>query len=448
VASVANLNWPSSASLSPVIQQRELISILNRMQESRLNAIFFQVRPEGDALYRSELEPWSRFLGGTQGVNPGWDPLEFLVTQAHRRNIEVHAWLNPYRAQAVPPPASPPVYPHLANQHPELVHPYGQLLWMDPAAPLVRQRLRSVCLDIVQRYDVDGVHFDDYFYPYPEAELDFPDQLEWEAYTASGGSLNKGDWRREQVNGAIEEISLALHREKPHVRFGISPFGIPAPHKPESISGLNQYEKLYADTQLWMDRGWIDYLAPQLYWPTIREAQAYAVLLEWWVHRVRPGHSIFAGINLAALGTKPEWSLDEYRKQFDVNNRTGAHGYILWSIAPLLEERQSVAREIFATLNAQSALTPPLARSTARSVALPQIDQESDRFRLHHQDSTPLRAWTVYRQDDGRWTLDHIVPGEECLLRLKAGRWAVAAACKDGQESLGQIVEVPLPTDP
>ena len=448
VASVANLNWPSQSALPLEAQQKELLIILDRLQEARLNAIFFQVRPEGDALYRSELEPWSRFLGGTQGSDPGFDPLEFLIEAAHQRNIEVHAWLNPYRAQAVPPATAPPVAPHLAVEHPDQVHAYGQLLWMDPSAPAVRQRLLSVCRDLTERYDIDGLHFDDYFYPYPEGELEFPDQANWDGYQAGGGALSRGDWRREQVNLAIQEVSQAIQEEKDYVRFGISPFGIPAPEKPAQILGLDQYEKLYADTQLWMDRGWVDYLAPQLYWPTTREAQAFPVLLEWWADHARQGRYIFAGINLAALGSKPEWSLEEYRQQFALVQRHregGARGFILWSVAPLLEGRQNVGRDLLAAQTPQVVLTPPLARASDHQVNPPELDVQGNRLWLHHQDGTPLRAWTVYRAQGPQWTLAQIVPGEQDSILMQPGRWAVAAVCKDGQESLGQVVEIPQP---
>jgi uncharacterized lipoprotein YddW (UPF0748 family) len=406
--------------------------MLDRLAESRFNAVFFQVRPEGDALYRSELEPWSRFLSGRQGQDPGYDPLEYMISQAHRRGLEVHVWLNPYRAQATPPPPASdlPVAPHLAVVEPQSVFPYGPLHWMDPSSPPVRARLVAVCRDLTRRYDLDGLHFDDYFYPYPDGELPFPDQ---ESYAKSGTDLSLGDWRRHQVNEAVRQVSEAVRQEKPYVRFGISPFGLPAPQRPEGISGLDQYDKLFADTQHWMDEGWVDYLAPQLYWPTTRTAQAYEPLLQWWRDRVRPGHYIFPGLNLAALGSKPEWDLAEYRRELSLAEP--AQGYIIWNVAPILENRQNVEQELFA---GPEALTPPLAGRAGRRASPPEISLRGNRLRLTHTDGVPWRAFTLYAWRNDSWHLDKIIRSHE--LELAPGKWALASVSRDGVESPGREV--------
>lgn len=433
VASVVNMHWPSQPGQTIARQQQDLTQMLDRLSEAHFNAVFFQVRPEGDALYRSELEPWSRFLSGRQGQDPGYDPLQFLVSQAHRRGLEVHAWLNPYRAQAVPPPPAGdlPVAPHLAVTQPESVLAYGNLLWMDPSSAPVRARLVGVCRDLTRRYDLDGLHFDDYFYPYPDGEIPFPDGA---SYTTAGTDLNLGDWRRTQVNGAIQEVSEAVSDEKPYVRFGISPFGIPAPEKPEQINGLDQYDKLFADTQHWMDEGWVDYLAPQLYWPTSRQAQAYEPLLQWWQDHARAGRYIFPGLNLAALGTKSEWDLQEYRRELSLT----PSGFIIWNITPILENRQNVKEELF---SAPAVLTPPLARYANRVAAPPEMSRQGARLRLTHVDAVPWRAFTVYRWDQNHWSLQQILRAFE--VELPAGRWAVASVTRDGVESLARVVSVP-----
>lgn len=435
VASVANMHWPAQSGLTSARQREDLRLMLDRLAEARFNAVFFQVRPEGDALYRSELEPWSRFLSGRQGHDPGYDPLNFLVNEAHRRGLEVHAWLNPYRAQATPPPptAELPVAPHQAAVEPESVLSYGALRWMDPGSPSVRGRLVRVCQDLTRRYDLDGMHFDDYFYPYPDGELPFPDQA---SYTRSGTNLSLGDWRRAQVNEAIQEVSSAIAAEKPYVRFGISPFGIPAPEKPEQISGLDQYEKLYADTQRWMDEGWVDYLAPQLYWPTTRQAQAYEPLLKWWREHAREGRYIFPGLNLAAMGTKSEWDLAEYRRELALAE--GCGGYIIWNVAPILENRQNVKEELFAEAEV---LTPPLARCADRVASAPDVSCEGSRVRLTYTDRVPWRAFTVYGWNGDVWALHQIVRSAE--LDLPAGRWALASVSRDGAESLARVVTIP-----
>mgnify|MGYP003585054219 CR=1 FL=1 len=435
VASVANMHWPARAGLSIARQQQDLLLMLDRLSQAHFNAVFFQVRPEGDALYRSELEPWSRFLGGRQGQDPGYDPLEYLVDQAHQRGLEVHAWLNPYRAQATPPPPATelPTAPHLAAVEPESVLSYGDLRWMDPGSPPVRARLVKVCQDLTGRYDLDGLHFDDYFYPYPSGELEFPDRA---SYESSGTSLSIGDWRRAQVNEAIQEVSAAVAAKKSYVRFGISPFGIPAPQKPEQITGLDQYEKLYADTQHWMDEGWVDYLAPQLYWPTTRQAQAYEPLLQWWREHARDGRYIFPGLNLAALGSKSEWDLAEYRRELALAQP--CQGFIIWNIAPILENRQNVKEELFA---GPTVLTPPLASSATRTAAAPEISQQGARVSLTHTDAVPWRAYTVYAWDQDHWSLRQILLASQ--LELPSGRWALASVSRDGVESQGCVVSVP-----
>lgn len=433
VASVSNMHWPAKPGLTPQQQRDDLSLMLDRLAAAHFNAVFFQVRPEGDALYRSQLEPWSRFLSGRQGQDPGYDPLEFMVEQAHLRGLEVHAWLNPYRAQATPPPTEPPVAPHLAATEPEKVVRYGPLLWMDPGAPAVRQRLVDVCEDLTQRYDLDGLHFDDYFYPYPDGELPFPDES---SYAASDRSLSLGDWRRAQVNQAIEEVAESIADEKSYLRFGISPFGIPAPQKPDSISGLDQYEKLYADTQLWMDLGWVDYLAPQLYWPTTRAAQAYEPLLSWWTAHAREGRYIFPGLNLAALGSKTEWNLDEFRKQLTLAEP--CQGFIIWNVTPILENRLNVNQELFA---GPPVLTPVLAKFANRRVEPPLLEKTGATLKLRHQDEIPWRAYTLYQWQQGSWHLQQILHSHQ--LRLTPGRWAVAAVSRDGAESLGRVIELP-----
>lgn len=421
VASVANLHWPSQSGQSAAQQQAELRRLLDALERCRFNAVFFQVRPEGDALYASKLEPWSRFLSGQQGGDPGYDPLELLTREAHQRNLEVHAWLNPYRAQAVPPPTSPAVAPHLSVTHPELVFPYGPLKWMDPSSEVVRDRLVEVCQDLTQRYDLDGLHFDDYFYPYPEGELPFPDHPPADEPVA--------DWRRAQVNEAIRAVRETLLDDAPHLRFGISPFGLPAPEKPAQITGLNQYEKLFADTQLWMDEGWVDYLAPQLYWPLTKPAQAYDVLLQWWQEHARGARPIFPGINLAALGSKPEWTVDEFRRQLAL----ARDGYIIWNISPLVENRQDIERQLF---DQPLALTPALPRARNRRVKTPEVVRRGPVLRVTHRDPVPLRAWTVYAAGQ----LVRVVPAPAAELELPRGHWTVAAVCRDGCESLGVVV--------
>ena len=446
VASVDNINFPSRPGLGAAEQKKELCAIVDTLAANRFNAVFFQVRPEGDALYRSDLEPWSRYLMGAQGQDPGYNPLAYLIKQAHQKNIEVHAWLNPYRASAQVAEKTTFVAPHLGVVHPQGVLDYGSFVWMDPTSELVQRRLVDVSRDLTRRYDIDGLHFDDYFYPYPEDDLEFPDQDSRRAYQARGGNLSVGDWRRESVNKTIENVSQAVRHEKSYVRFGVSPFGLPSPARPEGIEGFDQYEKLYADPQLWMDRGWVDYLAPQLYWPSTQTPQAFAPLLSWWSERSRPGYYLFPGLNLSALGSKPTWTPQEYREQFEMMraDRTEAVlGSICWSVKPLLENRQGIADEVFSKVYPKSCLTPPMADQRECQVQPPRVRRVGRTVLLHHQDPTPLRAWTVYREGPSGWELSDIFPGTVDRIELQWGRWAIAAAAKNSLESRAQVVTIP-----
>lgn len=440
VATVFNINFPSSPNTSAETQKREMAAMLDRLQECGFNAIFFQVRPEGDALYRSSLEPWSSSLTGTQGKDPGYDPLQLLVSEAHKRNIEVHAWLNPFRASAA---AKQQVSPHVAVDHPEHVHQYGSTKWMDPAGEVVRDRLVDVCKDLTRRYDLDGIHFDDYFYPYPNG-TDFPDDATWKQYVDSGGKMSRADWRRENVNRTVREVGDAIRGEKDHVRFGISPFGIPAPKKPPGIVGFDQYEGLYADTQKWMDEGLVDYLAPQLYWPTTKPQQAYGTLVKWWSEHTSGGRYIFAGNNLADLG-KPQFPVSEFRKQLALSREQsdkGCKGQIWWHVGPIMENRQNIVRTFRDEFYKEPALSPALSSAAGKTVAHPQVSQEGPKVQLKHQDSAPLRAWTVYQKEGRDWKLHRVLPATENQVELPKGEWAIAATSLHGVESQGVVVRV------
>jgi len=288
VATVGNIDWPSRRGLSTAQQQNEMRAILDKCVAVKLNAVVFQVRTMADALYASELEPWSEFLTGTLGKAPDplYDPLEFAVREAHARGLELHAWLNPYRAKV---PASRSEVPnnHLVKSRPDLAKPYGKHYWLNPTHPEVQAHSLKVFLDVVRRYDVDGIHMDDYFYPYPEKDADekeipFPDDDTWAAYQKSGGQLSRNDWRRAAVNQLVERLYKETKAIKPWVKVGISPFGIWRPGNPPGIAGFDQYGKLYADAKLWFNNGWVDYFTPQLYWPIAQEKQSYPKLLTWW----------------------------------------------------------------------------------------------------------------------------------------------------------------------
>ena len=285
VASVANINWPSKPGLTTQQQQDEAIVLLDMLKKNNFNTVIFQVRPQADAFYKSDLEPWSYYLTGVQGQapNPYYDPLEFWVNAAHERGLELHVWLNPYRAHHI---SGGPVSDFsVVKKYPELVVKLKQgYWWLDPSKIGTQDLSAAVVNDIVKRYDIDGVHFDDYFYPYAEYNggADFPDSESYAAYQNKGGKLALGDWRRDHVNTFIKRIYKEIKKEKKHVKLGISPFGIWRPGYPESIRGMDQYDKLYADAKLWLNKGWIDYFMPQLYWQINNVPLSFPVLLGWW----------------------------------------------------------------------------------------------------------------------------------------------------------------------
>ena len=264
--------------------QKLLIEQLNSLQEAGINAIIFQVRPEADALYISNIEPWSRFLTGKQGQAPSplWDPMAFMIEQCHKRGMEFHAWVNPYRVKTNLKSELAPT--HIYWQHPEWFLQYGNQLYFDPGLPESRKYICKVMKDIVDRYDVDAIHMDDYFYPYPIAGQDFPDNLSFARYGM--GFSNKQDWRRDNVNVLVKELHELIHTEKPWVKFGISPFGIYRNKKSDpngsDTKGLQNYDDLYADILLWINNGWVDYTIPQVYWEIGHPAADYETLVGWW----------------------------------------------------------------------------------------------------------------------------------------------------------------------
>ena len=264
--------------------KQNLIGQLNSLQKAGINAIIFQVRPEADALYASRLEPWSRFLTGVQGKapEPYWDPMQFMIDECHKRGMEFHAWINPYRTKTTLKSELAPN--HVYNIHPEWFVTYGDQLYFDPALPESRRHICMVVSDIVSRYDVDAIHMDDYFYPYPIKGKDFPDDASFARF--GGGFSNKGDWRRSNVNVLIKKLHETIREIKPWVKFGVSPFGIYRNESSDPLGsktkGLQNYDDLYADVLRWAREGWIDYNIPQIYWHIGHPVADYETLVKWW----------------------------------------------------------------------------------------------------------------------------------------------------------------------
>ena len=316
VATVDNIDWPDHRGEPVTAQKRELLAIVERAHFLHLNALILQVRPSADALYPSKIEPWSEYLTSRQGMAPRplWDPLAFAIAAAHRDGIQIHAWFNPYRAQS-PAQKGPDAPNHISRTNPEVVKMYDRQLWMDPGEPVVQKRTREVIMDVVRRYDIDGVHIDDYFYPYKDdKKTDFPDSASWARYE---GPLKRADWRRQNVDRFVEQIYKSIKRVKPWVMFGISPFGIYRPGVPKGIvAHVDQYADLYADVRKWLREGWCDYLTPQLYWPIDQKPQAFGTLLRWWDSQNVKGRHIWPGsyttkVDPKVGGWRPEEILDQ-----------------------------------------------------------------------------------------------------------------------------------------
>lgn len=325
VATVANIDWPSKPGLSTKEQQNEIIAILDMHEKLGMNAIILQVRPAADAFYQSELEPWSRYLTGTPGQppKPFYDPLEFWINECHNRGMEFHAWLNPYRVALKSTEAL--AGNHIAFQHPDWILKYGNKLYFDPGIPAARDFTIKVVKDIVTRYNVDAIHLDDYFYPYPLKE-EFPDTTSFAKYNRGFHPENKKDWRRENVDIIIKMLNDTIKATKPWVKFGISPFGVwrniaDDPKGSNTKAGATNYDQLYADVIKWQENGWIDYLLPQLYWQIGHPLVDFKLLANWWKNHTYNramyiGHGVYKSD--VSSSTK-EWTMpEELPKQIEL----------------------------------------------------------------------------------------------------------------------------------
>jgi uncharacterized lipoprotein YddW (UPF0748 family) len=458
VATVANIDWPSAPGLSAAQQRSEALLILDRAAGIGLNLLILQVRPAADALYPSALEPWSETLSGEQGRAPGtvgeaaYDPLAFWVAEAHRRGLELHAWINPYRARHNAA-RSPLSASHIGSRRPDLVKRYGDMLWLDPGEPEAAAHTLAVVADIVRRYDIDGLHIDDYFYPYPVpqpggpagSELPFPDDVSYARYRLASGVLARDDWRRANVDTLVEALHRTVHRVKPWVRFGISPFGVGKPSlRPPGITGFSQYDKLYADAERWLEQGWLDYWTPQLYWPVAREGLQFPVLLDYWAGQNPQQRHLWPGLFTSQVGRS--WSAREVFDQLGVlRSRPAAGGHIHFSMNALMQDRDGLATQLRSGWYGQTALVPatpwlagpagleapPAPRVQARLGRL-WIDAAADAS--GHPAASPW-LWAVWRRIGSDWRFTAL-PGQTRRLDLQgASRASVQAVDRLGQLS-------------
>jgi uncharacterized lipoprotein YddW (UPF0748 family) len=445
IATVANIDWPSKPGLSTAAQKSELIALLDRAVQLHLNAVIFQVRPMCDALYASPLEPWSEYLTGKMGQapKPFYDPLAFAIEEAHKRGLELHAWFNPFRVSLPPTLARSPVaLDHISRTHPELVRHYGNLLWLDPGEPAAREYVLRVVMDAVKRYDVDGVTFDDYFYPDPQEDgaghvLDFPDYASWRKYGLPSG-LSRDDWRRRNINEFVESVYHAIKAEKPWVQFGISPKGIWRPGFPKQIQGLDAYGKIYADSRKWLADGWLDYFSPQLYWAIDQREQSFPVLLKWWSEQNVKHRHLWPSLYAVNVGTK--WKPEEIARQTQIARRqSGVTGEIFYHLRTLLENR--VLADAIRAQYSQPALVPASPWLDSIPPNRPKLSVGESRTGLRFEWATsggkPVWLWVFQFQTNDGWTTE-ILPAnqtERTFFHSKPDIVTVSAVDRVGNES-------------
>ena len=445
-ATVANIDWPSSSGLTTAQQQDELVEMMDRAERLGFNAVVFQVRPVADALYASDLEPWSEYLTGREGraPDPYWDPLAYAVELAHARGLELHAWINPYRAGH---PASTGVHAasHVSKTRPDLVRRYGDYLWLDPGEPDAAAHSLAVVVDLVRRYDLDGVHLDDYFYPYPVQrrgrDVPFPDDDSYRRAVEAGETLGRDDWRRQNVDRFIERMYDLVKAEKPHVKVGISPFGIWRPGYPEGVTGFDQYARLYADARRWQQEGWLDYLAPQLYWAIDSRGQSFPKLLAWWGQQNTAGRHLWPGLYDSRVlpdvgGYRPSEILSQVGL---VRDDAVATGTVHFSEKALRAENGPLGATLAEGLYAERALVPASPWLDAEPPAapdllvVPTVSGESvtliPRAGLLEVAETP-RLWVVRESRGGAWTW-RVVPGATSALPVDGGVEAIAVSAVD-----------------
>ena len=459
IATVANIDWPSKPGLPADVQRKELIRLLDRAVETRLNAVILQIRPAADALYASPLEPWSEYLSGTMGEPPipAYDPLEFAVAEAHARGLELHVWFNPYRVRMTGA-KGPAAATHASVALPAIVRRYGGFLWFDPGEPAAADRFLEVVRDVVSRYDVDGVHIDDYFYPYPVAEegkpVPFPDDESHARAVAAGGLADRATWRRDNVDRLVERLWREVKGLKPHVLVGISPFGIWRPGHPPGIKGLDQVAALNADPRRWLREGWLDYLAPQLYWRLDSEGQPYEKLLRWWVGENRLGRGVWPGNytsrvrrESAAALTPTVWEAEEILGQVATTRAVGgAEGNIHFSMKALADDFDGVATKLAAGPYAEPAVVPAIREAFGPLPSSPMVELDGERLSFALPEGESAWLWVIRSRSGDRWQTA-ILPGASTDVSRADGveEVAVSVVARDGREGPAVRLEVTGP---
>jgi uncharacterized lipoprotein YddW (UPF0748 family) len=401
VATVLNLDYPSSKNLDSESQKQEWIALLNEYQKLGLNAVIFQIRPAGDAFYDSDLAPWSEYLTGKQGIapQPYYDPLSFLIEETHKRGMEFHAWFNPYRA-TMNDKKDELSSKHMLIQKPEWLVEYDKKYYFNPALQEVRDHIVAVVKEVVDKYDIDGVHFDDYFYPYKKAGLEFPDEAQFQATGQEFSNI--GDWRRHNVDMLIEELSKTIKASKPYVKFGISPFGVWRNESVDPVNGsatragVMSYDDLHADILKWLELSWIDYVAPQIYWNIGFAVADYKILVDWWSKHsfgkdLYIGHAAYK----VASDSKAEWNdPSEISKQIALNRQNpNVQGSIYFRSKSVLDNPLGIADTLRNNQYKRPAMLPKPQYATSSPFSAPKL------HRVKNKKEGVLIRWKASKKD-------------------------------------------------
>jgi uncharacterized lipoprotein YddW (UPF0748 family) len=440
IATVANIDWPSRTTLTAAQQRAELVDLLNRAGATGINTIIFHVRPAGDAVYQSALEPWGAMLTGTQGADPGYDPLAFVLGEAHARGLEVHAWINPFRAGNTAD-TTKLAATHLFRTRRDLIRVYGTQIWMDPGEPDVHEHSLRVIEDIVRRYDIDGLHADDYFYPYVQTDganqpIAFPDDATYARY---GAGVPRADWRRANVDRFVERMYREVHAIKPTTKVGISPFGIWRPGFPPSVQGLDAYASIYADSRRWLQEGWVDYLAPQLYWAIAAPQQSFPALFDWWLEQNARGRHVWPGLAAyrVANGTPSAFSMQEIPSQISLTRtRSAGTGHLLYNATWTLKQSGgALASALASTVYKGTALPPASPWLDPTPPGEPAVSVSSGTLQMTPASGELVRWWAIRRRVAGVWST-RIQFGTETTLALDAATERVLVQAVD---AAGQV---------
>jgi uncharacterized lipoprotein YddW (UPF0748 family) len=403
IATVENIDWPSKKGLPAEQQKEEFIRLLDMHKRNGMNAVVMQIRPVADAFYPSPFEPWSEYLTGAQGLppTPYYDPLQFMIEETHKRGMEFHAWMNPYRAvfnvnrSSVAPS-------HVTRLYPQWFVTYGKTKYFDPGLPEVREHVNRVVRDLVERYDLDAIHFDDYFYPYHIAGKEFPDDVSYAKY---GNGTDKGDWRRSNVDTIIKMLSQTIKSANPRVKFGISPFGVwrnssKDPRGSVSKAGVTNYDDLYADILLWLEKGWIDYVAPQLYWETTHPYVGFNMLTEWWANntfgkQLYIGHGIYRALESRTGSWKNPKEIPSQIKAVRAN--ANVQGSIYFSSATFARNPNGWSDSLQNNYYKYPALIPPMKWIDSIPPLSPLTESlNEDQVRLYYRGAEPIKGFAIY----------------------------------------------------